>query len=203
MLLAGAFAAGAVYAVCLWSIAQHAARRREIDLGSLPAWTIAFASFAAAACAAIFAPAIALPAGATFIGALVCGLVDARTGFIFDALSLTMVVVACLAAGLSFRPADGALAAGIVGAGLGALHLLTGRRGIGLGDVKLGSAIGLGYGVQATVVTIGSAFILGALYAVVMLALGRAKRTDALRFGPFIAGGAAVGLGVCALGPLW
>jgi leader peptidase (prepilin peptidase)/N-methyltransferase len=203
MVVVGAFAAGSVYAVCLWFIARRVARRRHIALGSLPRWMIAFAGCAASGAALIAPAAIALPAGATLVGALICGLVDARTGFIFDALSLTMVAVTCLAAGLHFGAPDGVLAAAIVGAVLGALHLLTRRRGIGLGDVKLGSAIALGYGVEPAIVGIGSAFILGAFYAVTMIGLGRAKRTDALRFGPFIAGGAAVGLTACALGPLW
>ena len=197
------FAAGAAYAGCLWSIALHVARSRGLSLGSLPVWAALLAGTAAAGAAACFPPANAFPAGATLVGALVCGLVDARTGFIFDALSLTMVTLTCGAALLHFGAADGALAAAIVGGGLSGLYLLTGRRGIGLGDVKLGSAIALGYGVQAAVITIGSAFILGALYAVVMIGTGRAKRTDALRFGPFIAGGAAVGLTANALVPLW
>jgi leader peptidase (prepilin peptidase)/N-methyltransferase len=199
---AGAFVGGSIYAALLWFIAGRVALRRDITLGALPPWMLALAGCAAAGAALIAPAAVAFPAGATLVGALVCGLVDARTGFIFNALTLTMAAVAGLAAATNVHPADGMLAAAIVGAGLGALHLLTGRRGIGLGDVKLGSAIALGYGVGPAVVAIGSAFILGALYAVTMIGLGRAKRTDALRFGPFIAGGAVVGLSVFALGPL-
>ncbi len=200
---AGFFAAGAIYAACLWFIARRVARRRALALGSLPPWIVALGGGAAAVAAASVPPAAALPAAATFIGALVCGLVDARTGYIFDALSLTMVAVTGIAAGLNFHVADGLLAATITGIGLGALYLLTGRRGIGFGDVKLGSAIALGYGVAPAIVTLGSAFILGAAYAVIMIGCGRAKRTDTVRFGPFIAGGAAVGLSICALGPPW
>jgi leader peptidase (prepilin peptidase)/N-methyltransferase len=164
---------------------------------------VALCGSAAAGAALILPPALALSAGATLVGALICGLVDARTGFIFDALSLTMVATACLTAGLNAHAADGALGAAIVGSTLGVLHLLTRRRGIGLGDVKLGAAIAFGYGVGPALVAIGSAFVLGAVYAVTLISLGRAKRTDAVRFGPFIAAGAAVGLCTCALGPLW
>jgi len=202
MPLAGAFAGGSIYAALLWSIARRVALRRDIALGGLPPWMIVLAGCAATGAALIEPATVAVPAGATLIGALICGLVDARTGFIFNALTLTMAAVAGLAAAMSVHPADGVLAAAIVGTGLGTLHFITGRRGIGLGDVKLGSAIALGYGVGPAVVAIGSAFVLGALYAVTMIGLGRAKRTDALRFGPFIAGGAAVGLAACALGPL-
>jgi leader peptidase (prepilin peptidase)/N-methyltransferase len=203
MAYAGFFAAGAVYAACLWFIAQRAARGRAIALGALPPWIVVLGGSAAAVVAAIVPPAAAFPAAATFIGALICGLVDSRTGYIFDALSLTMVAVTGIAAGLNFHAADGLVAAAIVGCGLGTLYLLTGRRGIGFGDVKFGSAIALGYGVAPAIVTLGSAFILGAAYAIVMIGCGRAKRTDTVRFGPFIAGGAAVGLSACALGPLW
>jgi len=202
MPLAGAFAGGSLYAALLWFIARGVALRRGIPLGALPPWMIALGGCAATAAALIAPATVALPAGATLVGAMICGLVDARTGFIFNALTLTMATVAGLAAATSVHPADGVLAAAIVGAGLGTLHLITGRRGIGLGDVKLGSAIALGYGVGPAAVAIGSAFILGALYGVTMIGLGRAKRTDALRFGPFIAGGAVVGLAACALGPL-
>ena len=94
-------------------------------------------------------------------------------------------------------------AAAVVAGALTGLYLVTGRRGIGLGDVKLGGAIALGYGLGIALVAIGSAFVLGALYAVVMIASGRAKRSDAVRFGPFLAGGAAIGLTAGALSGSW
>ena len=104
---------------------------------------------------------------------------------------------------LDCRLADDLVAAAAVGAALIALYLLSGRRGIGLGDVKLSSAIALGYGLGPACAAIGSAFILGGVYAAALLLSGRAKRTDAVRFGPFIAGGAAVGLGANFLGWPW
>ncbi len=195
--------AGGAYAACLWFVAGHVARRRALALGPLPVWLLVLGAGAAGGTAVLYPSSDALPAGAALVGAIVCGLVDARTGFIFDALSAIMAAVSCIAAGLNFHAPDGFLAAAIVGAALGSLYLLTGRRGIGLGDVKLGAAVALGYGLQPAIVAIGSAFVLGALYAVTMIGCGRARRTDALRFGPFIAGGAAVGLTVGAWGPLW
>ena len=203
MAIAGVFAAGAAYAGCLWFIATLVARRRALPLGDVPGWVVVVCGCAAVGADSFFAPGIALTAGASLIGAIVCALVDARTGFIFDALSLTTAAVTCGFALLDSRLAESALAAAVVGGALAAIYLLTGRRGIGLGDVKLGSAMALGCGPQAAIVAIGSAFVLGALYAGVLVGLGRAKRSDALRFGPFIAGGAAVGLTSSALGWLW
>jgi leader peptidase (prepilin peptidase)/N-methyltransferase len=198
-----AFAAGVLYAGILWSIAALVARRRALTLGALPHWLfIACGSVAAVLSAFLPVPA-ALLAGTSLVGALVCALVDARTGFIFDALSLTMIAVAGSIAAGSGRLTDGAMAVALVGSVLVAVYLCSGRRGIGLGDVKLGCAIALGFGVQAALITIGSAFVLGAAYAIVLIATGRAKRSDSIRFGPFIAGGAAVGLTAGAVSWPW
>jgi leader peptidase (prepilin peptidase)/N-methyltransferase len=197
------FAAGCAYAAALWLIAARVARRRALALGQFPHWVILLCGCAALGVHAIVRPEAALVAAASLVGAIVCALVDARTGFIFDALSCTMIVVGCVAGALAGRLADGVLAAAVVAGALTGLYLVTGRRGIGLGDVKLGGAIALGYGLGIALVAIGSAFVLGALYAVVMIASGRAKRSDAVRFGPFLAGGAAIGLTAGALSGSW
>jgi leader peptidase (prepilin peptidase)/N-methyltransferase len=197
------FAAGAAYARCLWSIAVRIAHQRSLPLGDVPGWALPLCGCCAVAVGLCFPTGIALMVGATLIGAIVCGLVDARTGFIFDALSLTMAAVSGLFAILEGRFTQCALAAVVVGGGLAVIYLLTARRGIGLGDVKLSSAIALGYGPQAAIIAVGSAFVLGALYAGVLIGCGRAGRSDTLRFGPFIAGGAAVGLTASGLGWHW
>jgi leader peptidase (prepilin peptidase)/N-methyltransferase len=187
-------AAGAFYAGALWGIAQRVAARRALELGPLPWWLPALGGCAALGIACLAGAPQASPLAASLIGAIVCGVVDARTGFIFDALSLT---VAAVSAGLALACgmlADGLIGAALAAAILGGLYLITRRRGIGLGDVKLGAALALGYGAQSTLVALGSAFVLGAAYATALLAGGRARRTDAVRFGPFIAGGAAVAL---------
>ncbi len=188
------FGLGAAYAGGLWSIALRVADRRALNLGGPPYALLLFCGIVAVAVHTFVAPGIAVLAGSSLIGAIVCALVDARTGLIFDALSQTMVVVAAAVSLYEGRFVDGVIAAAVVGGALTAVYLLSRGRGIGLGDVKLGCAIALGYGVGAAVITIGCAFILGAAYALVMIGLGRAKRSDAVRFGPFIAGGAALGL---------
>jgi leader peptidase (prepilin peptidase)/N-methyltransferase len=76
-------------------------------------------------------------------------------------------------------------------------------RGMGFGDVKLSGVLGgvLAYlSWPAFAVGVGSAFLLGALIGGVLLATGRAGRSTAVPFGPFmIAGGV---LGVLAAEPI-
>jgi leader peptidase (prepilin peptidase)/N-methyltransferase len=136
------------------------------------------------------APFALLPALASTGGALVAGIVDARTGYIPDRVSGTTALAALLlAAACGTVPAAlcGALAAG---GALLALYLLTNRRGLGLGDVKLAAAIGLGFGPGPSIVALGAAFVAGGAYASWLLATRRARRGDAVRFGPFLAAGA-------------
>jgi leader peptidase (prepilin peptidase) / N-methyltransferase len=122
-------------------------------------------------------------------GTLVAALVDARTGLIPDAVSRgTALVALALAAASGFSAAAFAGAAAVGGVLL-LLHLLTGGRGLGLGDVKLGIAIGVGLGAPLGVFALGAAFITGGAYAICLLATNRARRGDAVRFGPFLAAG--------------
>ena len=198
-----AFLLGALYAALLWLTARTVAASRGLELGAWPRVTILLCGVAAAAVSALLPHERALFVSTSLIGTIVCAVVDARTGLIFDVLSLGMIAVAVSIAAATRSIGDGAVAAVIVGGALLALYLATGRRGIGLGDVKLSSALALGYGVQLSVVAIGMAFVLGAGYAGILLGCGRAKRSDALRFGPFIAGGAVVGLTINVLGYRW
>lgn len=132
---------------------------------------------------------IAPAALAAVAGTVAAGIVDARTGFIPNVLSAATAVSAfalALAAGHAGYALLGGLAAG---GALLALFALTGGRGLGLGDVKLAAAIGLGLGPLAGLRALGAAFVLGAAYALVLLALRRAQRGDAIRFGPFLSAG--------------
>jgi leader peptidase (prepilin peptidase)/N-methyltransferase len=124
-------------------------------------------------------------------GTLVAAVVDTRTGLIPDAVTRTTALAAL---GCAFVNGAAPLACGgayAVGGALLALHLLTRERGIGLGDVKLGTAIGIGLGPAAGLVALGAAFVLGGAYASWLLLIRRARRGDALRFGPFLAAGTA------------
>ena len=132
---------------------------------------------------------IALPALVALAGTLVAAVVDARTGLIPDALTRATALTAL---GCAFANELAPLACGgayAVGGTLLALHLLTHGRGLGLGDVKLGTAIGAGFGPAAGIVALGAAFVLGGTFASWLLLTRRARRGDAIRFGPFLAAG--------------
>ena len=131
---------------------------------------------------------------ATFCGSLVAAVTDARTGLIPDAVTRATALAAlgcAMVNGVAPLACAGAYAVG--GALLG-LHLLTGGRGVGLGDVKLGIAIGVGFGPAGGVFALGAAFVLGGAYATWLLLTGRARRRDTIRFGPFLAAGTAAAL---------
>ncbi|KQV07152.1 peptidase A24 [Leifsonia sp. Root112D2] len=69
--------------------------------------------------------------------------------------------------------------------------------GMGLGDVKLAGVLGLFLeflGWPQLVVGAFAAFLLGGLYAIALLALRRAKRGSGIPFGPWMLGGAWVGI---------
>jgi prepilin signal peptidase PulO-like enzyme (type II secretory pathway) len=132
---------------------------------------------------------IALPALAALCGTAAAAVTDARTGLIPDALTRTTALAAlgcALANGVAPAACGGAYA---VGGSLLVLHLLTRGRGLGLGDVKLGTAIGAGFGPVAGIVALGAAFVFGGAYASWLLLTRRARRGDAIRFGPFLAAG--------------
>ena len=132
---------------------------------------------------------IAAGALAAVSGTLVGAVVDARSGLIPDAVTRTtaLVALACaVGSGVAPLACGGAFA---VGGSLLVIHVLTRGRGIGLGDVKLGTAIGTGFGPAAGIFAIGTAFVLGGAYASWLLVTGRARRGDTIRFGPFLAAG--------------
>jgi leader peptidase (prepilin peptidase)/N-methyltransferase len=129
------------------------------------------------------------PALVTLVGTLLAAGIDARTGLIPDCITRATVLAAlALAAvdGVALAAAGGACA---VGSALLTIHLVSRGRGLGLGDVKLGVAIGAGLGPLAGTVAVGAAFALGATYAIVLLATRRARRGDTIAFGPFLAAG--------------
>ncbi|MGW8483392.1 prepilin peptidase [Microbacterium sp. NPDC055903] len=88
------------------------------------------------------------------------------------------------------------LAGMIVLGGFYALLNLAGG-GVGGGDVKLAAVIGIvlaWHGWQAFLTGSAAAFILGAVYALVLMTLRRAKRTTRIAFGPWMIIGAVIGV---------
>lgn len=71
------------------------------------------------------------------------------------------------------------------------------RAGMGGGDVKLAAVIGIvlgWHGWQSLAVGAASAFVLGALYAIVLMLLRRADRSTRIAFGPWMLIGAVLGI---------
>ncbi|WP_413449936.1 A24 family peptidase [Georgenia phoenicis] len=122
------------------------------------------------------------------------------------AVALTLLLtVAALATGAWDGLLRAALAA--VASGLGYLVLALLRpAGLGMGDVKLAAVLGawlgwLGWG--AVVLGALAGFVLGGVAGLVLIVAGRATRTTAIAFGPWMLLGAAVASAVTVrLGPV-
>ncbi len=184
-LAAEALALGAVAAG--WSIAAHAARRRGVGLGKLPVLALAAFTILIA-----LHPPIAAAGAVALGGVAIAAICDARTGLIFTPLTLVLGLATLAAATYDGDPGPAATGMLVVGGALFALHALTNGRGIGLGDVRLGCAVGAGLGGAAGLTALGWAFVLGGAYGSVLLLTRRAHRTTEIRFAPFIAAGTLV-----------
>lgn len=83
------------------------------------------------------------------------------------------------------------LVAGVGAAGFLLLLAIIWPGGMGLGDVKLALMMGCMLA-GAVAVAMFSAFLIGGVAGIVLLALGRRSRKDRIPFGPFLAAGGAV-----------
>lgn len=124
----------------------------------------------------------------------VCALTDWQTGYVFDRVVLFAALIcgaACLALGQLEISACGAL---ISGGTLAVLYVATKRRGVGLGDVKLGALLGACIGRNRALPLLAIAFVLGGFVASALVISGCKRRTDTIPFAPFLAlGGCIVG----------
>jgi leader peptidase (prepilin peptidase)/N-methyltransferase len=132
----------------------------------------------------------ALPPLAAVCGATIAAAIDARTGYIPDRVTCATALLALAFAAVAGEAETALRGGAALGIAMGVLYAITRGRGLGLGDVKLAAAIGLGFGPGAGMLAVGAAFVLGGAYAVWLLVTRRARRGDAVRFGPFLAAGA-------------
>jgi leader peptidase (prepilin peptidase)/N-methyltransferase len=130
-------------------------------------------------------------------------LIDARTHRLPNTIVLpTLVALPVLAtidaiATGRFRALTGALLGGLLLGGFYAALRAMSRAGMGGGDVKLAAAIGLllgWHGWTALAVGAAAAFVLGALYALVLIALRKADGRTRIAFGPWMIAGALLGV---------
>jgi leader peptidase (prepilin peptidase)/N-methyltransferase len=134
----------------------------------------------------------AVPAMVSTGGAILAACVDARTGRIPNVISRTTAIAAIALATQTGEETAALWGAVLAGGAVFALYALTFGTGIGLGDVKLAAAIGSGFGAYAGVLALGAAFVLGGAYGAWLMLMRGARRTDAIRFGPFLAAGAVL-----------
>lgn len=158
------------------------------------------------------APSVSIAVAATlvlvahlYLAAITIALtaIDLETHRLPDAIVLpSYIVVAALLTGAAIAAADlerlaiAAAGAGIL-FGLYLLLALISPRGMGMGDVKLAGVIGLylGWaGWAALAVGTLAAFVLGGLVGIVLIAARRASRNSGIPFGPWMLGGAWLGI---------
>ncbi|OGR84031.1 MAG: hypothetical protein A2902_00335 [Elusimicrobia bacterium RIFCSPLOWO2_01_FULL_64_13] len=99
---------------------------------------------------------------------------------------------------LASAPWSGAASALAAGAALLGFRWIAGkvlgRESLGLGDIKLVSAIGFWLGWKGILLTLFAGSLAGLLVVGTLLALGRTDRRSAVPFGPFLAAGSLCGL---------
>ena len=85
------------------------------------------------------------------------------------------------------------LVAGLVGAVFfGAQYIVSRGIWVGGGDIRLGALMGVMLGWPGVLIALFISYIVGALVALVLLALKRANRKSAIPFGPFLCGATAL-----------
>lgn len=77
---------------------------------------------------------------------------------------------------------------------IGFIVLITKGKGMGAGDIEIAAICGIYLGLQNFVVTLFLAFIIGAIYGVVLIILKSRKRKEPIAFGPFLFLGALIAL---------
>ncbi|MGP8437769.1 prepilin peptidase [Paraburkholderia fungorum] len=156
--------------------------------------------------AALFAATVA-DFGWTAKGVLLCGflfvlvvlsIIDFRTFLLPDRLTLPLAIAGCVVNAFSaIVPMNDAII-GALSAALcfWLLHCLifrvTGREGLGFGDVKLYWAIGVWLGWQPLLHVFALALLLAAIYGLGLFTMRKVGEDRLIPFGPFLAAGAAI-----------
>jgi leader peptidase (prepilin peptidase)/N-methyltransferase len=142
-----------------------------------------------------------LAVSASFVAALiVISFIDVDHQIIPDVISLPGIVVGLLLSACGYGPAliDSAvgilLGGGVLYAVAIGYHALTGREGMGGGDIKLLAMIGAFLGWQNVLVTLVLGSLSGALVGIGLILVRGDDRKVPIPFGPFLAAAA-----VCAL----
>ena len=175
-----------------WHRPRHPDCSAADEPAGVPAWVLATATAALfGLAAAMFGAGLQLVlAGGLIVLLLVIAVVDVQCRLVLDRLTYPGLVVGPLFAwlwpGLGVGAALlGGLAALII---FGALVLLY-RRGMGLGDVKLATLIGLYLGWPQVLPALLTAFLMGGLVGVAILLTGGSRRST-FAYSPVLVAGA-------------
>jgi leader peptidase (prepilin peptidase)/N-methyltransferase len=126
--------------------------------------------------------------------------IDLEHQIIPDVVTLPGIVVGFAASVAAHRLTWSDSALGILTGGgifwviLQASLVLTGREGMGGGDIKLGAMLGAFLGWKVVLLSIFLAVVLGGALALGLLSIRATGRKDPIPFGPFLAAGGVVGL---------
>lgn len=96
---------------------------------------------------------------------------------------------------ITAEPLIGSILMGfLIGGFFMALIIITKGKGMGGGDVKLGAFMGLGLGFPNSLVALISAFLIGAIFSLVLIMRGKKHFKDSIAFGPFLVLGSLLAL---------
>ncbi len=126
-------------------------------------------------------------------GLTVVFVIDLLDMVVFDSVTLPMMAVACL-----FNLALGAkplnlLGAALCGGGFFLIQYVVSRgRWIGGGDIRIGAMMGMMLGFPGVLPALFFSYVLGAFFALVLLASGRVAWSSRMAFGTFLSVGTLI-----------
>ena len=180
----------------LWGALAIALARRAETTVSLEApprpWSTGAAVLVVTLLASVSRPAAeAALCGAACIGLVAAAATDARTGYLFDAVTFPCALLTstlAIVAGRTTHAVEGVL---LLVAPFGAVVACSRGRWMGLGDVKAMFAVGVAFGPFESLVAIAAACFCAIASAVLS---NRTTRNAEIRFGPHLAVGAVLTL---------
>lgn len=110
---------------------------------------------------------------------------DYKEMLLYDEVTMSLLTVGIVRAFAEQGLLNGLLGAGITGGAFLLLYYLS-KGGMGFGDVKLALALGVWLGWERGLMSLLVALWLGFLFGVILLIVGKKKRTDAIAFGPYM-----------------
>jgi len=180
--------------LAVWG-AYAVARVRAAERRRAFPWLEICGAAAIAACAPLLGPSPVDSAarGVACIGLWSAAGADARTGYLFDAVTLPAAILAAAVAIGGGHAAQAAFGVLLLVGPFGAAVVLSRGTWMGLGDVKAMYALGAAFGPADAAVAVVAACLCGLTVA---LAAGRPQPSAQIPFGPHLAVGATVAL-VC------